>query len=62
MAYTLDDGLRVNFRPETSTGEFCPVADLGLFDWVAKLAANSRMRFVASGIGIQIFPVLFKTP
>ncbi len=56
------DGLRVIFGAETVTGEFCLLADLGLFDWLAKLTANSRMRFVASGIGVQLFPALFKTP
>ncbi len=55
------DGPRA-FGAETVTGEFCLLADLGLFAWLAKLTANGRMRFVASGIGTQLFPALFKTP
>lgn len=54
------DGLRVLFGAKTTSGEFCQFADLGLFDWVAKLLSNRRIRFVASGVGIQLLPVLFR--
>jgi hypothetical protein len=55
------DGLRVLFGVLTLAGEFCPIADLGLFDWVGKLLSEHRVRFVASGFGIQLLPVLFKS-
>jgi len=54
------DGVRILFGADSSTGEFCPIADLGLFDWVGQLLSNRRFRFVASGFGIQLLPVLFK--
>jgi hypothetical protein len=53
------DGLRVAFGAETKGGDFCPIGDLGLFDWMQKLTANRRQRFVASGFGLQLIPVLF---
>jgi hypothetical protein len=52
-------GLRVMFGASTRAGEFCPVGDLGLFDWVAKLTANRRHRFIASGLGLQLIPAVF---
>ena len=56
------DGLRVLFGAETPSGEFCQLSDLGLFNWVRKLLSNRRIRFVASGFGIQLLPVLFRAP
>jgi hypothetical protein len=56
------DGLRVLFGAETTSGEFCQLSDLGLFNWVGKLLSNRRIRFVASGFGIQLLPVLFRAP
>lgn len=56
------DGLRLMFGARAASGSFVPVADLGLFDWVARLTSNRRHRFVASGIGIQLFPLLFGAP
>ncbi|MFC9561710.1 hypothetical protein [Agromyces sp. NPDC056965] len=53
------DGLRVGFGAHTRSGDYVEVADLGRFDWVAKLAGDRRMRFVASGLGIQLVPLLF---
>lgn len=52
-------GVRVQFGAHTRTGEFCPIGDLGVFDWMAQLTANRRQRFVASGLGIQLAPLLF---
>jgi hypothetical protein len=34
-------------------GEDINVSDTGLFDWVARLSSNRRLRLVASGLGIQ---------
>ena len=53
-------GVRVQFGAHTGTGEFCPIGDLGVFDWAAQLTANRRQRFVASGLGIQLAPLLFR--
>ena len=53
-------GVRVQFGAHTRTGEFCPIGDLGVFDWAAQLTANRRQRFVASGLGIQLAPLLFR--
>ncbi len=52
-------GVRVQFGAHMRTGEFCPIGDLGVFDWAARLAANRHQRFVASGLGIQLAPLLF---
>jgi len=53
------DGLRVGYGAEGRSGEFVEIADLGRFDWVAQLTSDRRNRFVASGFGIQLVPVLF---
>lgn len=53
------DGLRVGFGAEGRSGEFVEIADLGRFDWVAQLTSDRRNRFVASGFGIQLIPLLF---
>lgn len=53
------DGLRVGFGAESRSGEFVEIADLGRFDWVAQLTSDRRNRFVASGLGIQLVPLLF---
>jgi hypothetical protein len=37
-----------------------PLIDGGAFDWVAKLASNRRLVFVASGMGAQLLPLLFR--
>lgn len=52
-------GLRVMFGASTRAGEFCPIGDLGVFDWVARLTANRRHRLVASGLGLQLIPAVF---
>jgi hypothetical protein len=53
------DGIRIGFGANQSSGEFCEIADLGRFDWVAQLTGNAKSRFVASGFGIQLAPALF---
>ncbi|UJR79910.1 hypothetical protein [Sandaracinus amylolyticus] len=55
------DGLRVLFGARTATGATPPLADVGRFDWMAKLTSNRKMRFVATGLGIQLLPMLFGT-
>lgn len=37
-----------------------PLIDGGAFDWVAKLAANRKLVFVASAIGSQLVARLFR--
>jgi hypothetical protein len=54
------DGVRVLFGAKANNGEFPPLVDIGLFDWVAKLTSNKKFRFVASGCGIQLAPILFR--
>jgi hypothetical protein len=54
------EGIRVLFGAHAASGEFVPLADTGRFDWVARLTANRSMRYVASGIGIQLAPLLFR--
>jgi hypothetical protein len=47
------DGVRVLFGADHASGEHLNLGDTGAFDWVAKLTANRRMRFVASGLGLH---------
>lgn len=54
------DGVRVMFGADTAHGAFCPIGDLGVFDWAARLTSNRRQRFVASGLGLQLIPFLFR--
>jgi len=56
---TYYDGLRVGFGAHDPAGDFVEIADLGRFDWVARLRSDRRLRFVASGLGIQLVPLLF---
>lgn len=52
-------GLRVGFGACGRSGEFHEIADLGAFDWVARLTGDARQRFIAGGLGLQLIPVLF---
>jgi len=52
-------GLRVGFGANDRSGQFQEIVDLGAFDWVAQLANDARQRFIASGLGIQLVPLLF---
>ena len=53
------DGLRVLFGADDRSGSFIPIADTGRFDWIARLTANARLRYVASGLGLQLAPLRF---
>jgi hypothetical protein len=44
----------------TSTRGVVPLIDGGTFDWVAQLAANSRLIFAASGMGSQLAAYLYR--
>jgi hypothetical protein len=50
---TYYDGVRVLFGADAPNGEHLNLGDTGAFDWVAKLTANRRLRFVASGLGLH---------
>jgi hypothetical protein len=54
------NGLRVMFGADSTAGEHVAIGDVGLFDWVAKLTANRRQRFVAAGFGLQQLPLVFR--
>jgi hypothetical protein len=53
------DGVRLLLGAETATGQPVNLSDTGLFDWAAKLTSNRRMRFIASGFGLQLLPGAF---
>jgi hypothetical protein len=48
------DGLRFMIDARTTSGDDIPLIDGGAFDWVAKLASNRKLVFVASAIGSQL--------
>ncbi len=54
------DGLRFMIDVHTRDEAEIPLIDGGVFDWVAKLASNSRLVFVASGMGSQLVAYLFR--
>lgn len=54
------DGLRFMLWTRSSAGADIPLADGGAFDWLAKLAANRKLVFVASGLGAQLAAGLFR--
>ena len=55
-------GLRFQIAARSSDGTEIPLADGGVFDWVAKLISNQRAVYVASGFGSQLVPLLFRRP
>jgi hypothetical protein len=54
------DGLRFMIDVRAPDGADVPLIDGGTFDWVARLAANRRFVFVASGMGAQLAATLFR--
>jgi hypothetical protein len=58
------DGVRIQLfvdgadGPDGPDGDRSAIADLGLFDWVGQLLGDRRARFIASGVGLQLLPVL----
>lgn len=55
-------GLRFMLWVTTPDGRELPLGDGGTFDWLAKLAANRRAVFVASGLGAQLVALAFRDP
>jgi hypothetical protein len=54
------NGVRFQIAVPTREGAEVPFVDGGVFDWVAKLTSNRRAVFVASGMGSQLVPLLFR--
>ena len=55
-----NDGLRFQIAARSSDGVEMPLIDGGAFDWVAKLTSNRKAVYVASGLGSQIVPLMFR--
>lgn len=53
-------GLRVLQLARTQGGHDVPIADTGCFDWIGQLLDNRKYRFVASGMGLQLLPMLYR--
>jgi hypothetical protein len=54
------NGLRFQIAARSSDGVEIPLIDGGSFDWVAKLTSNRRAVYVASGLGSQLVPLMFR--
>lgn len=54
------DGLRFMLWCGAASGSEVPLIDGGAFDWMGTLTANRKMVFVASGMGSQLVPALFR--
>ena len=54
-------GLRFQISARSNEGTEIPLVDGGAFDWVAKLTSNRRAVYVASGLGSQLVPLLFRS-
>jgi hypothetical protein len=55
-----NEGLRFQIAARSSDGIEIPLVDGGAFDWVARLTSNRRAVYVASGLGSQLVPLMFK--
>jgi hypothetical protein len=53
-------GLRVLLGVRVD-GDDVPLGDIGTFDWVARLTSNASQRLVASGLGLQLMALLFRS-
>jgi hypothetical protein len=53
-------GLRFQVDAHSNDGTKIPLVDGGAFDWVAKLTSNRRAVYVASGLGSQRVPLMFR--
>ena len=52
--------VRFQISARSNEGAQVPLIDGGAFDWVARLTSNRRAVFVASGLGLQLVPLLFR--
>jgi hypothetical protein len=55
-------GLRFQIAARSNEGMEIPLIDGGAFDWVAKLMSNRKAVYVASGLGSQLVPLMFRKP
>ncbi len=55
-------GLRFQIAARSEEGIEIPLIDGGAFDWVAQLTSNRRAVYVASALGSQLVPLMFKSP
>jgi hypothetical protein len=55
-----NQGLRFQIAARSNEGDEIPLIDGGVFDWVAKLASNRKAVYVASGLGSQLVPLMFR--
>ncbi len=53
-------GVRYMLWVTNKEGHEVPLGDGGLFDWVARLTHNQRNVYVASGLGAQLVPFMFR--
>lgn len=53
-------GLRFMISARSTNGDQLPLIDGGAFDWVAQLTSNRRLVLVASGMGAQLAPYLYR--
>jgi hypothetical protein len=53
-------GVRYMLWVTHQSGDEMPIIDGGLFDWVAKLTANQRNVYAASGMGAQLAAYAFR--
>lgn len=53
-------GLRFQIRATHRDGATLPLIDGGVFDWLAKLSANRRAVYVATGVGAQLMAARFR--
>lgn len=53
-------GLRFQMAARANDGTEIPLVDGGAFDWLAKLTSNRRAVYVASGLGSQLVPLMFR--
>ena len=55
-----NQGVRFQIAACSNQGVETPLIDGGAFDWVARLTSNRRMVYVASGLGSQLVPLMFR--
>jgi hypothetical protein len=55
-----NQGLRFQVTARSNEGIEIPLIDGGAFDWVARLTSNRRAVYVASGLGSQLVPLMFR--
>jgi hypothetical protein len=56
------DGIRFMINSGEADSGSIPLIDGGAFDWLARLASNHRLVFVASGMGAQLVAAAFRRP